>query len=47
MRPRQRQAREARHQIEALLDTLGRPWPWHAGLSRLIDLWVIVEEAGA
>lgn len=43
---RAEQAGAARHQIEDLLDSLGRPWPWHAGLSRLIDMWVIVEEAG-
>jgi len=39
------EARAARHQLEEILDTLGQPWPWHAALSRLIDLWLCVEEA--
>jgi hypothetical protein len=40
---RRRQARAARHQLESPLDALG--WRWHPGLSRLIDLWLVVEEA--
>jgi hypothetical protein len=38
-------ARAARRGVEDALDGLGRPWPWHLGLSRLIDMWVIAEEA--
>jgi hypothetical protein len=33
-----------RAEIEALLDQLGQPWPWDAGLSLLLDAAVIAEE---
>jgi hypothetical protein len=36
-----------RGQIEALLDLLGRPWPWDAAISLLIDGVVIDEDAAA
>lgn len=42
-----RQAREARGEAEHALDRLGQPWPWHSGLSRLIDLWILLEESMA
>jgi hypothetical protein len=42
---RRQAAREARRQVEKLLDALGGPWPWHLGASRLIDLWLVVEES--
>jgi hypothetical protein len=42
-----RQAREARRQTEDALDQLGTPWPWRAGLSKLLDLWIFVEESTA
>jgi hypothetical protein len=34
-----------RGQLVALLDLLGRPWPWDSGLSQLIDAAVLEEEA--
>jgi hypothetical protein len=39
------QARVARAVVECALDGLGQPWPWHPGASRLIDLWLAVEDA--
>src|SRR4030095_15577430 len=38
--------RGPRGDVEHLLDALGRPWPWNAALSHLLDLAVLVEEAG-
>jgi hypothetical protein len=35
----------SRRRIEALLDLLGRPWPWDSGLSLLLDQAVLEEEA--
>ena len=43
---RRAEARAARRQVEDILDQLGKPWPWSRNLSRLIDLWLIMEEAG-
>jgi len=37
----------ARAKIEALLDLLGRPWPWDSGLSRLLDQVLLAEEGAA
>jgi len=34
----------SREAIEACLDALGGPWPWDAGLSRLLDEAVVEEE---
>lgn len=42
--PRREAARAGRRQIEEILDGLGSPWPWNPMLSRILDLWLIVEE---
>lgn len=45
MNPPSQAARAARAQIEEILDSLGQPWPWHAGASRLLDYWLTAEES--
>ena len=42
--PRARQARAARGQVEDALGHDVRRWPWTLGASRLIDLWLAIEE---
>jgi hypothetical protein len=41
---RQREARAARSQLEAALEPDVRDWPWSMGTSRLLDLWIVIEE---
>jgi hypothetical protein len=39
-----RQARAARGQVENALGSDVRRWPFTIGASRLIDLWIVLEE---
>lgn len=41
------EARAARRQIETALGPDVRRWPWSIGVSRLLDLWLVLEERDA
>jgi hypothetical protein len=44
---RKAEARAARGQIESALGPDVRRWPWSISVSRLLDLLIVLEEAGA
>jgi hypothetical protein len=41
------EARAARSQIEHALGPDVRRWSWSSGVSRLLDLWLVLEERDA
>jgi hypothetical protein len=47
MKARRAAARDARGQIEQALGPDVRRWPWAIGASRLIDLWLALDQCDA
>jgi hypothetical protein len=43
---RREAAREARRDVEDALGPDVRSWRWSLGASRLLDLWIVLEERG-